>query len=101
LKIEATQDKMEITIGSAKIKIEMSEMLKYPEEEAYDFFLCPDDFYIEGLESILDAFFEQVQMNVNNAIRPVLFRLFDIDLEKLKCEPRIDNAREIKIEKNE
>jgi len=100
LKIEATQNKMEIVFGKGKIRIEMSEMLKYSEEQALDFFVCPDDFYIEGLESVLDAFFEEVQINVNNAIKPVLFKLFDIDLEKLKCEPSIDNAREIKIEKS-
>jgi len=101
LKIEATQNKMEITINRIKIKIEMPEILKYSENTALDFFVCSDDLYREGLESVIDAFLEEVKINVENAIKPVLFKLFDIDLEKLKCEPSIDNAREIKIEKSQ
>ena len=98
--IEAFQDEMKIIIDNMKIKIKIPNLLNYTNSTLYDFFICPDDLYKEGLESTLDAFIEEMKINVNNVLKDILFSLFDINLEKLKCEPEIENAKEIRIEKD-
>jgi len=101
IKFEATKDEIEITIDEIKIKVKMPSILEYTEYMLYDFVLCPEDIYPEAIESTISAFIHEIRNNPVAMLLDIIYRLFDMDREKLKCKPSIDNAREIKIEKNE
>jgi len=100
IKFEATKDEIEITIDEIKIKVKMPSILDYAESMLYDFVTCPEEIYPEAIESTISAFILEIKSNPVSTLFDIIYRLFDMDREKLKCKPYIDNAREIKIEKS-